>query len=107
MKLQQLIPKEKGDMEAVEILNAFTYAQVKPIIPQLLIWLQDMNWPVARPVAEYLRQFTEEISPELLNILQGDDEMWKYWIIDVFGSTTTNTAVIKEMERIAYNPTPN
>jgi hypothetical protein len=107
MDLQQLIPKHKADVETAEKLSSYSYAQVKPIIPQLLIWLQDMNWPVARPVAEYLRQFTEEINPELVNILQGNDEMWKYWIIDVFGSTTTNAAVIKEMDRIAYNPTSN
>ena len=107
MNLQQLIPKHKADVETAEKLRSYSYAEVKPIIRQLLCWLQDMNWPVSRPMANYLLQFTEEISPELVNILQGDDVMWKYWIIDVFGSTTTNAAVIKEMERIAYNPTSN
>jgi len=105
MDIRSLIPKDKGDTETAEKLKKFSYSEIKPIIPDLLEWIQDMNWPVARPVAEYLQALTNEISPEILKILQGDDIMWKYWVIDVFGGLTQNAEVINEIKRIATKPT--
>jgi len=105
MDIRDLIPKDKGDVETALKLTGHSYSELKPIIPELLQWLQDMNWPVSRPVAEYLETITEEISDEILKILRGDDGVWKYWIIIVFGCITQNPEVLKEIQRIANNPT--
>jgi hypothetical protein len=101
----ELIPKDKADTETADRLKNYSYSEVKDIIPDLLVWLQDMNWPVARPVAEYLKTFTDNISSEIIKILQGDDEVWKYWIIANFGPLTKNQEVLTEIKRIAVNPT--
>jgi len=67
--------------------------------------LQDGNWPVSKTVADFLISFTDDISQEILYILKGTDEVWKYWILIIFGKTITNEIVINEIKRIATNPT--
>jgi hypothetical protein len=105
MNIQDLIPKHKGDNETADKLKNYSYDQIKPIIPDLLTWMQDMNWPVAGPVSDYLETLTDNISSDLLNILKGDDEVWKYWIIARFGRLTKDQDVLNEIKRIAFNPT--
>ena len=105
MKIQDLIPKHKGDNETADKLKGYSYDQIKPIIPDLLTWMQDMNWPVSRPVADYLETITDHIGSDLVKILQGDDEVWKYWIIGRFGPLTKDEDVLNEIRRIAFHPT--
>ncbi len=105
MNIQDLVPKHKGDNETADKLKSYSYDQIKPIIPDLLTWMQDMNWPVARPVSDYLETITDDIGSELVKILQGDDEVWKYWIIGRFGSLTKDESVLNEIRRIAFHPT--
>ncbi|MEO1013484.1 MAG: DUF5071 domain-containing protein, partial [Bacteroidota bacterium] len=59
MNIKELIPKDKLDIEMAEKLNQYPYEEIKPIIPDLLEWIKDMNWPVARTVAEYLISISE------------------------------------------------
>ena len=42
---------------------------------------------------------------KLVKILQGDDEVWKYWIIGRFGRLTKDENVLTEIKRIASKPT--
>ncbi|HLP21481.1 MAG TPA: DUF5071 domain-containing protein [Chitinophagales bacterium] len=105
MNIRELIPKHKHDTLTAEKLKDYSYAEIKPIIPDLLEWIQDMNWPVARPVAAYLETLTEYISEDILEILKGDDEVWKYWTIMYLGAVTQDNEVLNEIKRIAHNPT--
>ena len=105
MSIKYLIPKDKFDFETVEKLKNYSFDEIEPIIPNLLEWLQDMNWPVSRPLANFLVPYSEEISSEILKILQGKDEMWKYWILLTFGKSIKNKSVHQEITRIAQNPT--
>lgn len=105
MNVKSLIPKDKFDIEAAEKLKEYSFEEIKPIIPELLEWLQDLNWPVSKSVAEILIPFSENIALEILQILKGEDEMWKYWILSVFGKTIKNKLVLNEIERIVKNPT--
>ena len=105
MDIKNLIPKDKFDLETVEKLKQHSFDDIEPIVPDLLEWLQDINWPVSQPIAEFLIPFSEKIAPELLKILKSKDEMWKYWILVAFGKNIKNTLVLKEINRIAENPT--
>ena len=105
MDIKALIPKDKSDIETAETLSNHSFKEVQPIIPDLLEWLQDGNWPVSKTVADFLISFTDDISQEILYILKGTDEVWKYWILIIFGKTITNEIVINEIKRIATNPT--
>lgn len=67
-----------------------------------------MNWPVAKTVSEYLLSINDKITSELLPILKSNkDEVWKYWIITVFGPVTQCPVIKNEIIRIAVSPTKN
>ena len=60
MDLNKLIPEHKFDTEKVELLKELTFEKIEPIIRKLLEWLQDGNWPVSRPLGEYLKTLPAE-----------------------------------------------
>ncbi|PKB42061.1 uncharacterized protein DUF5071 [Cellulophaga sp. RHA19] len=106
--MQPQLPKHKGDTEAVANLKDYSYKQVKPIVPELLTWLQDLNWPIAGPIALYLQSIAEYITDDIIAILRGQDEVWKYWLVLVFGTNATAPIAPKllaEFKRIATQPT--
>ncbi len=108
MNLEALIPKDKFDIETAHQLNQYSYQELKPIIPDLLEWLQDCNWPVSKPVAEYLLTVSEHLTDDIVRILRGNDDIWKYYILTVFFQDTDKTIdikVIAELERMLENPT--
>ncbi|MEK4386519.1 DUF5071 domain-containing protein [Solibacillus sp. FSL W7-1464] len=76
-----MIPKDKHDIAAVETLNAAEAEAVIPLLPKLLEWVQDMNWPVAEPMVELLLQYPNELTPLVDTVLRGDDDMWIYWCL--------------------------
>lgn len=100
-----LIPKDKGDTETAAQLQHYTYEQLKPIIPALLEWLQDGNWPVARPVSEYLESISNDITVEIMDAFRTGDLIWNYWLMLTFGPATTDHVFRTEIRRIASYPT--
>ena len=104
MKIKELIPKHKDDQKVIEGLKKLSFEQLEPIIPDLLIWLQDMNWPIAGPVADILKPFADKIAPEIIKILKTDDGVWKYRVLLVFAKNTTDPVLLTEIERIAKFP---
>ena len=110
--IQTLVPKDKSDWNFDKgcDINWYGYKELKPIIPQLLIWLQECNWPVARPISEILARMMPDILEELKPILEGDDSIWKYNILNIFFIQTKSEywRLIKEtIEDLAYNPSEN
>ncbi|MGX1928025.1 DUF5071 domain-containing protein [Flagellimonas sp. 2504JD4-2] len=108
--MKELIPKNKGDIETANKLKNYSYQEVKEIIPELLEWIQDLNWPVAKPVADYLTSISEHLTNDIIAVLRGTDEVWKYWCITIFGIHTNKSIdpmLIQEFERIANHPTEN
>ena len=77
-----MLPADKFDIEAIELLAAAPAQKVIPLLPQLLTWVQDMNWPVAEPALELLMQYPTEITPLVEDVLLGNDEMWKYGCLE-------------------------
>ena len=83
MDTQNLIPKDKFDLDAVKRLSIATSEQVSAVAPFLLEWIADMNWPVATELIHILPKFHKELIPSIEQILinQKNDTIWKYWII--------------------------
>lgn len=105
MDIRELIPKHKGDIEVIERLRELSFEEIKPIVPDLLEWLQDVNWPIAGPVAEVLEPFGDLLAPDILRILQTDDDIWKLWTLSALARNTNDQNLLKEIERIAKFPT--
>ena len=83
MNEQNLIPKDKFDLDAAKRLSLATPEQVSVVATSLLEWIADMNWPVALELIHVLPNFYKEIIPsiELILINPENDAIWKYWII--------------------------
>jgi uncharacterized protein YejL (UPF0352 family) len=107
---RHLLPQDKGDLESVHFLSTYSYEELKPILPELLEWLQDYNWPVARPIATLLKRFFPQILPDLIPVLESHDAIWKYWILQIFFDDADHETVLPKqilsiLQRMVENPT--
>ncbi|WP_075617394.1 DUF5071 domain-containing protein [Paenisporosarcina indica] len=75
------LPRDKFDEDRVELIKKMDRAQILPLLPGLLVWTQDMNWPVAPGIVELLLTFPEEIVPHVKDVLKSDDHNWKWYIL--------------------------
>ncbi len=103
--MNNLIPKDKFDIETAEKLNEYSIEELRPIIPELLEWMQDGNWPVFYPIRLFFEKHVEEIQTEILDIFQTNDNLWKYWILLNLGKGINDERLIAEIKRLASNPT--
>ena len=78
-----LLPRHKSDVERAKTLANLGYPAVAPILPELVEWLQDMNWPVAPVVLSILIPIGIPLVPLIRDVLEADDEIWKYWVLTV------------------------
>ena len=105
-----LLPENKFDISAVNSLMGLPDEEVIPILPELLTWIQDINWPIAIPMLSVLKKFEKHLQPYILNILQPEetDDVWKYWIISKLLPLFSNEKLKvykKSIERISKYPT--
>lgn len=107
MEIKELIPKHKDDQKVIGELKKLSFEQLEPIISDLLIWVQDMNWPIAGPIAEVLKPFENRITAEIIKILKTDDDAWQWNVLANFARNTTDPLLLREIERIAKFPTKN
>jgi hypothetical protein len=105
---RQLLPRNKSDEERVRALIALGYPAVAPVLPDLLEWLQDGNWPISRPIADFFLSIGEPVLPLIDAVLRGPDATWKYWCIQRLIARLPPTLAAgfrPELERLAQRPT--
>jgi hypothetical protein len=79
---RELVPRDRTDFERLEQLLKLPPHEVDACIGDLLIWLQDINYPVARPISDYLLGRGEVVVPHVKAILRGtNDRVWQYEVI--------------------------
>lgn len=108
MNARDCIPKDKCDLLALQRARSLGFRSLNEVLPDLLAWVQDGNWPVAQPTAVLLAGAGQEILPHIKAILSGEDSAWKYFVIELLvGNLGSNelSALRNELERLANNPT--
>ena len=103
-----IVPTNKFDIAAAERAVALGWPGVQPVISELLEWIQDYNWPVARTLAPFLASVGRPLAPYVRPIFEGDDEVWKYWVIDAVLANAPDELVEEFtplLDRIADHPT--
>jgi hypothetical protein len=59
-----ILPREKSYWEsAAKVLKNIGYPRVRQVLPEILEWLQDLNWPGATEVAEFLLTIGRPLVP--------------------------------------------
>lgn len=107
---KSLIPRHKHDHERVEAVIALGYPAIASIVPQLLEWTQDPNWPVAIRLAKFLASIGEPIVGDVSEILAGADGGWKYACINMIIKRLPKAAAAQltpQLIRLATAPTEN
>jgi hypothetical protein len=107
VEIKDYIPNNIHDVLAVERLKRLSFETVRNDVPKLLEWLQDTHWDVAEGIAEYLLPHVNEITQELIFILNTDDGMWKYFVICILiarSQEKLDPDLIKVLKRIAEHP---
>ena len=105
--IRTLIPQNKFDTDRAEQAVAAGYPAVELILPELLKWIQDSNWPVARVLAPFLGSIGTPLIPHIQKILATDDNIWKYWTLTylVQDSPDVAAALREDLQRYADSPT--
>jgi hypothetical protein len=66
---------------AAIVLREIGYPRVKSIIPELLEWIQDINWPGSKEIVDLLTTVDYEIVPYVKQILKSGDGIWITWLL--------------------------
>jgi hypothetical protein len=102
------LPRDKHDFERVNRLHTLESSIVIPLIPNLVEWLQDINWPISTEIATLLLRYPEETIPHIKDVLKSNDDIWKEWSLRYFVKELP-IHLIKEFQpeliRIANTPT--
>jgi len=82
LEVADFVPLSKLDRERAERAVALGYPGIAPVIPQLLEWLQDINWPVAQILQPMLAGIGLPIAHDVRAIITGDDLVWTLWMLE-------------------------
>ncbi len=107
MNIYSYIPQSKDDFERIEQLRQLEADQMIPLIPQLLEWLQDANWPIFSDVKSILIPQQMHLTEPLRAILRSTDSSWKYFIVSDFLPCLNDDVVQQlqtELRELAYAP---
>ncbi|WP_223554337.1 DUF5071 domain-containing protein [Lysinibacillus sphaericus] len=107
---EELLPRHKFDNDRVEIIKKMDRDIILPLLPNLLEWIQDMNWPVATSILGLLLTFPEEIVPHGQDVLSSDDDNWKWFVLHflVIKLPIESKVQFREyLTRVAETPTHN
>ncbi|KAL2061392.1 hypothetical protein VTL71DRAFT_7665 [Oculimacula yallundae] len=101
------------DVEAMRYLTTLDADTLAPLIPHLLTWIQDINWPVASPVIHLLRKYPFVIVEPVRKVLRDeagekDDGGWKfnclnYLVVEM--NPEYQILLNEEIVRMATSPT--
>jgi len=107
--IRTLIPTDKFDTKRAEELVALGYPAVTEVLPSMLEWMQDLNWPVAGVLQPFLAGIGAPLTAHIRSILKSTDETWKWAILQgiVCESHELAESLRSELTRLAETPTPS
>jgi len=104
--LASLIPIAKYETEKASELVRLGFPAVEPVMPQILEWLQDPNWPVGLIFQPFLIRIGQPLTPYIRTILAGQDDGWKYSLLVAVVAPSIELAqtLRPELEHLATSP---
>jgi len=108
MDYSELIPKTKSDYERVEQLKEAGKEKIIPILPQLLEWLQDINWPIAQDIEDIIADYEEQLIPHIQAVMKSNDGVWKFSLLYGLINRFSNEKLLElkpDLVRMKLSPT--
>ena len=108
--MKVLLPRNVYDVDQVGQIKKLDRNILVSLLPGLLKFTQDINWPVAPGILEILLTFPKEIVPHVQAALSSDDDNWKWFILHslVIKLPVESRVHFKEyLTRVAETPTQN
>ena len=101
------LPRDKHDTGNAQALTALPWEEIRPAMPQILEWVQDVNWPVAGVLLPYLAGIGPRLAPYVKTVQASDDDQWKYFVLHgiVRHSRELAFELDGELQRFAHAPT--
>ena len=106
--LRSLVPRGKGDIEGLRRLIGLGLPKITPVLPDIVSWIQDINWPIAYEAGLFLSSVGRPLLPIVRDILQTDDEVWKFNVLTIIVEDWSQELLEElrpELERIERSPT--
>ena len=106
--VKKLLPQNKSDIERASAIVSCGDPAVEMVLPELVEWLRDYNWPVAHVLSPFLANIGLPIVPAIHYVLQTDDDIGKYWVLLCIidkSSIDVAESLRHELTRIATQPT--
>ncbi|GFI03609.1 hypothetical protein IMSAGC005_02446 [Lachnospiraceae bacterium] len=109
-RIEELIPKNIFDLSGIDELGKLSDDEILPILPRLLEWMKDMNWPVAKEMPMLLSRHQKVLIPSIIEALQPEqtESDWKTYIIQILLPLLDKDSLLllkPSLERIAQSPT--
>jgi len=109
-ELLEYLPQSKHDPDRINRLSELDEKKLKSLLPFLLTWIQDINWPNAGMIIPFLIKDQKEIVAEVDWVLNGKDDIWKgncirHILMDL--SPEIVQPLLPILKRIAENPSEN
>ena len=92
-QLRKLLPVNKDDVAAIETITAQGYPAVEPILLDLLKWIRDESWPVAKPTREFLVTIGPRLTPQVREVLGSRSDSLKAEVLRQIVSEWPSEAV--------------
>jgi hypothetical protein len=106
--LRSILPLNKSDEVTADKVIQTGYPIVAPILPHIMMWLQDGNWPISKSLALFLASIGDPIIPEIRKVFATDDYSWQWFVIVILVSELPPPVANQlrtDLERLANNPT--
>lgn len=105
--VQELVPEAKDEISNATKLVARGYPAVAPVLAEMLEWVEDAHWPVAKIFLPFLARIGAPLVPHVRYVLQSQDEQWKRVVLDHIVSESGNLAhgLSVDLLRLIDSPT--
>ena len=80
--LPELVPSAKDETDLAKKLVALGYPAVKPVLAEIVEWVEDASWPVAKVFLPFLARIGAPLVPHVRYVLQSQDEQLKRVVLD-------------------------
>ena len=106
--LKSFLPTNKCDYGSIDRLQTLKPEELQMIIPELLEWIKDINWPVAPKIIEILLPLDKLLLPQLKVILRCNEYDWiEICLLGIVEELKTETIVGLKEELIMLSKSTN